>query len=194
MRTMLFFSALLLLGGNCSAQLVDGILGQKRTIAQVLLRPYRIIDYGKERVVHQIDEGINQTVFFENDTCVKFYWAVDTELVDTFKSRLLNEGYVLHELGLRKDSLELSLKPLPSGKSTLFIASISATLAGDRDPSGRPVVVRTTKVVENEPTPLLQQAIMDEEKNRPEQKKHKDPKRHWVGNQDGELRILGWEK
>jgi hypothetical protein len=158
----------------------------------VLLRPFRIIDYKKERVVRFIEEGIHQTVLYENDTCVKFYWAVDSVGMESFKQQLVDAGYISNADGFSKDSLELSTKPLTSGQSTLFIASIAGDLVGDRDASGKPVVVRTKRMVENEPMPLLQQAILAEEKNKFAEKKPKDPKRHWVGEKDGKVKVLGW--
>lgn len=196
-RPTALLSLMLLLFNTSNAQLVDGVLGQKRTVVQVLLRPFRIIEYDKDRVVRFIDTGIHQTVLFENDTCVKFYWAVDADGMDAFKSRLMEAGYVADANGFKKDSLELTLKPLASGKSTLFIASISPGLEGARDASGKLVVVRNNRFVENEPVPLLQQAILAEEKDKRAGKKPKEPKnpkQHWVGEKEGTVRVLGWEK
>ncbi|MCF8460418.1 MAG: hypothetical protein K9G46_06820 [Flavobacteriales bacterium] len=184
---------MMLLFSSVNAQLVDGVLGQKRTVVQVLLRPFRIIDYKKERVVRFIEEGIHQTVLYENDTCVNFYWAVDSAAIPSFKTQLANAGYTATADGFVKDSLALSIKPLASGKSTLFIAAITGGLVGDRDASGNLVVVRTKRMVENEPMPLLQQAILAEEKNKFAEKKPKDPKRHWVGEKEGSMKVLGWE-
>jgi hypothetical protein len=176
------------------AQLVDGILGQRRDKVQVLLRPYRIIDYQKDRVVHNIETGIHQTALFENDTCRKFYWAVTPERLDYFTGMLAGKGYTQDTSGkFVLDSLELSLRELPSGKATLFIASFSEKLEGKRDATGKKVVPKQEVYVEE--MPLLQKAILEEEKkNAGKPKKPKDPQRHWVGFKYGSTSILGWDK
>jgi len=193
-RLTVLFCWTMLLFSNANAQLVDGVLGQKRSVVQVLLRPFRIIDYKKERVVHYVAEGIHQTVLFENDTCIKFYWSVDSAAMDLFETSLFESGYASNLSGYSKDSIELSIKPLTSGRAKLFIASISGSLVGTRDASGKPVVVRGSRMVENEPMPLLQQAILAEEKNKFAEKKPKDPKRNWVGEKDGKVKVLGWNE
>lgn len=190
-QTLVF---ILLLATFCSskAQLVDGVLGQKRAIAQVLLRPYRIVDYKKERVVHNIEKGIHQTVLFENDTCRRFYWAVSPNKIDKFKSMLLDGGYSSDSKhGFVKDSLELVIKPLESGKATLFVAALSKELKGDRAPSGK--VIKKKRIANLEAMPLLQQAILAEELDTTPRPK-KDPSDHWVGGKYGKKSVLGWDE
>ena len=188
-QTLVF---VLLLAATCSkAQLVDGVLGQKRTVVQVLLKPYRIIDYKKEREVHNIDNGIHQTVLFENDTCRRFYWAVTPDKIDKFKSMLLDGGYKADGTsGFVKDSLELVAKPLESGKATLFIAALSKELKGDRNAAG--VIIKKKRVANLEAMPLLQQAILAEELDSTPKPK-KDPSDHWVGGKYGKKSVLGWD-
>lgn len=188
-QTLVF--VLLLAATSSQAQLVDGVLGQKRNLVQVLLRPYRIIDYKKERVVHNIDTGIHQTVLFENDTCRRFYWAVTPDKIDKFKSMLLDGGYKADgKSGFVKDSLELVAKPLESGKATLFIAALSKELKGDRNTAG--VVIKKKRVANLEAMPLLQQAILAEELDTTPKPK-KDPSDHWVGGKYGKKSVLGWD-
>jgi hypothetical protein len=177
---------------DSSAQIVDGVLGQRRDVVQVLLRPFRIIDYQKDRVVHNVEPGIHQTVLFENDTCTKFYWAVTPEKMDAFETQLFEKAYFKTEsTKYVKDSLELLVRPLSSGKATLFIASISKNLKGKRDASG--TIVKEKTIVNVEPMPLLQQAILAEERDTVAKPK-KDPKRHWIGGTYSETNILGWQK
>ena len=180
---------------TASAQLVDGVLGQKRTVVQVLLRPYRILDYKMERVVHSIDNGIHQTVLYQNDTCNRFYWAVTPNASARFEEMLLQSGYQKNsDVLFEKDSLQLTVKPLESGQATLFIASISQELKGNRDASGKPVVVRSANASSTEPIPLLQQAVKAEEGDTTKVKKPKNPQRNWVGGKYGKTNILGWDK
>ncbi len=189
-QTLIF---LLLIGSSTlgHAQLVDELLGQPRNKVSVLLRPYRIIDYKKERVVHNVQKGIHQTVLFENDTCKRFYWAVTPDNSDKFKSMLLDAGYsIAKNIGFVKDSLQLMEKPLKSGKATLYIAALSKELKGNRDASGAPVVDRET-VVNIEAMPLMHQAILAEE-NDTTPKPLKDPTDNWVGGKYGKVEVLGW--
>ena len=186
--------AIMIVCEAASAQLVDGLLGQPRTVVQVLLKPYRIIDYQKERVVHNVEEGIHQTVMFTDDTCRKFYWAVTPERMDYFLGMLAGKGYRADASGnFVLDSLELSKRDLPSGKATLYIASLSASLEGKRDATGAKVKPKQTVYVE--PLPRLQQAILEEDRKAAgKQKKPKDPTRHWVGSRFGSTSVLGWEQ
>lgn len=190
-----------LLATESRAQLVDRLLGQKLTTVQTLLKPYRIIDYKKERVVHNVESGIHQTVLFENDTCVKFYWAVVPEATDRFEQLMKESGYSSNASGgWVKDSLLVDLKPLSSGKATLYIASLSEQLQGKRDATGALVVKKKRTLDPNsevQAMPLLQQAILEEERKAALDtmpKPKKDPKRHWVGSQSGSTTILGWEQ
>lgn len=190
-QTLIFF--LLFAGAFSSkAQLVDGVLGQKREVVQVMLRSFRLIDYKKEREVHGVEAGIHQTVLFENDTCQRFYWAVTPDKIDKFKSMLLDGGYQsVSGNSFVKDSLELLAKPLKSGKATLFIAALSKELKGERDASGRRV--QKKKIASLEAMPLLQRAILAEERDTTP-KLPKDPSDHWVGGKYGKTSILGWDK
>ena len=191
-RQTLLITLLMIGSFGSSAQIVDGILGQRRDVVQVLLRPFRIIDYQKDRVVHNVEPGIHQTALFENDTCSKFYWAVTPDKMDAFETQLFELGYAKTEPSMfNKDSLELTVRPLSSGKATLFIASISKNLTGKRDASG--TIIKEKTVSNVEPMPLLQQAILAEERDTVAKPK-KDPKRHWVGGTYSETNILGWEK
>lgn len=196
-----FILVLLTTASLCgNAQIVDQLLGQKRTTVQTLLKPYRIINYKKERVVHNIESGIHQTALFENDTCVKFYWAVTPEASSRFRQLLTENGYkATTSDGFVKDSLLLDARPLNSGKATLYIASLSAELKGERDASGVTVVKKkpVSQNSEVQTMPLLQQAILEEERRAAQDttpKPKKDPKRHWVGTQSGNTSILGWDK
>lgn len=178
-----------------NAQLVDELIGQKRIKVQALLKPYRLLDYKKEREVHSIEKGLSQTVLFENDTCVKFYWMVTPEELNNFQQLLGKNGYKADGAGFVKDSLELLVRELNSGKATLFIASISPKLTGKRDAAGRPVKDKVRSEVQT--MPRLQQAILLEEEEAKKDsviKKPKDPTRHWVGGSVGNTKILGWEK
>ena len=191
-RQTLVFILILVGVGASNAQIVDGLLGQRRQLVQVMLRPYRIIDYKKERVVHNVESGIHQTVLFENDTCKRFYWAVTPEKMDKFKSMLLDGGYRSEKsIGFVKDSIELIMKPLSSGKATLFVAALSKELKGNRTLSGK--VIKKKRVASLEAMPLLQQAILAEERDTTPKPK-KDPSDHWVGGKYGKTNILGWEK
>lgn len=198
MRKLFFFRQTLLivfligLTFGTKAQIVDGLIGQRRDVAQVLLRPFRIVDYKKERTVFSVETGIHQTVFYENDSCNRFYWAVTPDQMEYFLSQLKVAGYRKSNEDLMvKDSLELTVKKLESGKATLFIASISKNLEGERDASGRKIVKRPESNMET--MPLLQQTILAEDLEK-KTKPPKDPKRHWVGGKRGETSILGWEK
>lgn len=191
-RPTLLFLFLFLSAFTSKAQLIDAILGQPRDAVQVLLRPLRLIDYKKERVVHNVEIGIHQTVLFENDTCQRFYWAVVPNKMDKFKSMLLDGGYrSVPNKGFVKDSLELVQKPLESGKATLFIAALSKELNGDRDASGRKV--QKKKMANLEAMPLLQRAILAEEQDTTP-KPPRDPSDHWVGGKYGKTNILGWDQ
>ena len=185
-----------------NAQIIDKIIGQKRSRVQALLKSYRLVDYKQEREVHTIESGIHQTILFENDSCKKFYWAVVPSSMDRFKSLLIDNGYIVDSnIGYAKDSLKLEARKLESGKATLFIASISREeLTGDRDAAGRAVVKKSKRLDgtgEVQTLPLLQQAILEEEmkaKKDTTPKRKKDPTRHWVGPTYGKTTILGGEK
>lgn len=184
-----------------NAQIVDQIIGQKRSRVQALLKPYRLVDYKLEREVHTIEDGIHQTVLFENDSCKKFYWAVVPNKLDRFKSLLIDNGYTFKkEVGYVKHTLQLQSRTLESGKATLFIASLSVPQEGKRDAAGRKVEKKQKPMdgsAEVQTLPLLQQAILEEEKRAKldtTPKKKKDPSRHWVGPTYGKTSILGWDK
>lgn len=206
-RPTLLFSLLMLFSVLGNAQIVDELIGQKRVRAQALLKPYRLVDYKLAREVHTIEKGIHQTVLFENDSCKNFYWAVTPSSMDRFKGLLIDNGYTANNNGgYVKDSLLLQVKSLESGKATLFIASINSNLVGNRDAAGRVVIKKkkakkkTTTVDSNtqlHELPLLQQAILEEERNAKlvtTPKKEKDPSKHWVGTTTGRIKVLGWEK
>lgn len=195
-RQTAIFLVILLISTAAKAQLVDGLLGQKRALVQVLLRSYKLVDYQKEREVHIISKGVHQTALFENDTCVRFYWAVNTEHVPDFRNQLAINGYRPNEAGMFvKDSLELIVKPLDSGKATLFIAALSQKLQGKRDAAGRPVVPAKKVMASDNELPLLQQAILAEEADSlSSTKKVRYPEQNWVGTRSGTTTILGWEK
>lgn len=181
------------------AQLVDQVIGQKRSKVQALLKPYRILDYKQEREVHNIEPGIHQTVLFENDTCKRFYWAVTPTGMPRFKVLLLDNGYQKTESGFAKDSLQLLSRGLESGKATLFIASLrierSATAA-----NAKAHHTRTKRELpsqsELQAMPLLQQAILEEEargsSDSSSMKKKRTPKEQWVGGSVGQANLLGW--
>jgi hypothetical protein len=195
---MVLFTLLISLPVLVNGQIVDELLGQRRTKVQALLKPFRILDYKKEREVHNIESGIHQTVLFENDTCKRFYWAVTPNGIDRFKSLLLEAGYSKTDVGFSKDSLNLTSRELNSGKATLFIASISEELKGKRDVSGQIIEKKKTVVrsanVDQSYVPLMQQQIAEEEKKDTVPKPRKDPKIHWVGTRSGNTSVLGWEQ
>lgn len=197
-RPMVLFTLLISLPVLVNGQIVDELLGQRRTKVQALLKPFRILDYKKEREVHNIESGIHQTVLFENDTCKRFYWAVTPNGIDRFKSLLLEAGYSKTDVGFSKDSLNLTSRELNSGKATLFIASISEELKGKRDVSGQIIEKKKTVVrsanVDQSYVPLMQQQIAEEEKKDTVPKPRKDPKIHWVGTRSGNTSVLGWEQ
>jgi len=194
-RQTAIFLVVLLATSSAQAQLIDGLLGQKRALVQVLLRPYKLVDYQKEREVHIMSKGVHQTALFENDTCIRFYWAVNTDHLPDFRNQLAADGYRPNEEGMFvKDSLELIVKPLDSGKATLFIAALSTKLQGKRDASGKPIVSKKIVSSDNE-LPLLQQAILAEEADSlSSTKKVRYPEQNWVGTRSGTTTILGWEK
>lgn len=198
-RPMVLFALLISLPVLVNGQVVDELLGQRRTKVQALLKSFRILDYKKEREVHNIEPGIHQTVLFENDTCKRFYWAVTPDGIDRFKSLLLEAGYSKTDGGFSKDSLNLTSRELNSGKATLFIASISEELEGKRDLSGQVIEKKKNPVVrpaniDQSYVPLMQQQIAEEQKIDTVPKQKKDPKRHWVGTRTGNTSVLGWEK
>ena len=200
-QTILFFG-LTLYSVVANAQLVDYVLGQKRSTVSVLMRSHRIVDYKLERVVHEIGQGIHQTVFYANDTCNKFYWAVPTGVLPEFEQMLSESGYKTSaDNRFLKDSLALVVRPLGSGSATLFIAVLSPEM---KKGQAKQVVQKSSKKsskkgrktsipsqVELEAMPLLQQAILAEEADSTA-KPPKDPKRHWVGEREGKTNILGW--
>jgi hypothetical protein len=202
-RQTFLFIGLMALSAAANAQLVDAILGQKRSLVSVLMRPYRIVDYKLERVVHTAGDGIHQTVFYKNDTCNKFYWAVPTDVIPEFTAKLTDAGYKpTAENGFVKDSLELIVRPLESGTATLFIAVLSTEMkemqaAAQKQKRKKQQTQRpkasVPSQVELEAMPLLQQAILAEEADTTP-KPPKNPQRHWVGEREGKTSILGWDK
>jgi len=196
-QTLLLFG-LMAFSVAANAQLVDAILGQKRSQVSVLMRTNRIVDYKLGRVVHFVGDGIRQTVFYENDTCNKFYWAVPTEAIADFTTKLTDAGYkATSDAGFVKDSLELVIKPLESEAVTLFIAVLSSEMKAKQTVTQRERRQKREKKnsvpsqVELEAMPLLQQAILAEEADTTA-KPPKDPQRHWVGEREGKSSILGW--
>lgn len=196
-QTFLLFG-LMALSVAAKAQLVDAILGQKRSAVSVQMRPHRIVDYKLQRVVHDVGDGILQTVFYENDTCNKFYWAVPNSAIDRFTVQLHEAGYKAKgSNGFVKDSLEVVVEPIEAGNATLFIAVLSAEMreiqSSFRAHKRQKQRQKTNKplTVELEPMPLLQQAILAEEADTTA-KPPKDPEHHWVGEREGKTSILGW--
>lgn len=186
-----------------NAQIVDGIIGQKRARAQALLKPYRILDYKKDREVHSIRSGIQQTLLFENDSCKRFFWAVVPEKQMEFEKMLAHSGYFKNDDdSFKKDSLLLNVRALESGKAVLYVASIDPALQGQRDAAGRKVVAKKKKQTQQkqstnnanvEDMPRLQQAILEAEQDTTPKPK-RDPRDQWVGSSFGTTRILGWYK
>lgn len=163
-----------------------------------MLKPYRILDYKKDREVHSIRKGMQQTVLFENDTCNRFFWAVVPAKQSEFEKMLGHSGYIQEEDGFKKDSLTLNVRALESGKAVLYIASINPVLKGERDAAGRKVVAKKRKKKrevsgESQNMPRLQQAILEAEQDTTPKPK-RDPRDHWVGSSYGTTRILGWYK
>jgi hypothetical protein len=111
--------------------------------------------------------------------------------MDYFTNLLLESGYKrVGDDGFVKDSLKINVKPLKSGKATLFIADLTAEMK-----QMQRVVYqqKMQKPTGQEPLPLLQQAILAEERDTTA-KPPKDPQRHWVGRKKGRATILGWEQ
>ena len=180
----------------CNAQLVDGIIGVKRTKVQQLLRPYHILDYQLDRVVYSFDKGVRQTVIYENDTCFTFFWAVDKNHLTTFFDQLQKSGYAMRaDSSFVKGDILIEKRVLDSGKAILFYAvqDFSKAIAANNRFSGN-----ESKSVKKESGPVvlelprMQQAILAE--NMDTVPKIKNPTRNWVGTEQKSVSILGWIK
>ncbi len=227
MRTLVTFEAVVIRGlsivlfivfaSACSkavAQPVDAIIGVKRTRVQQMLRPYRILDYQRDRVSYEIEKGVRQTVLYVNDTCVSFLWAVNADKLQGFIQQLEAAGYSSSTDGsLKKQDMVVSIAELSNGKVSVLTVqgsgiprSTDAKLLANAQESQQ-VVGKNKKgkqkhdryanvpmkhggaVVIN--VPLMQQEANREKAEgvRPE----KDPQRNWVGDAEGSTRFLGWE-
>jgi len=180
----------------CSAQLVDGIIGVKRTKVQQLLRPYHILDYQLDRVVYSFDKGVRQTVIYENDTCFTFFWAVDKNQLPNFFGQLQKSGYAMQsDTSFVKGDILIEKRVLDSGKAILFYAvqDFSKAIAANNRFSGN-----ESKSVKKESGPVvlelprMQQAIIAEKMDTVP--KIKNPTRNWVGTEQKSVSILGWIK
>lgn len=218
MRTLCLLTVLILSSMTVvMAQPIDSIIGLKRTKVQQILRPYRILDYQRDRVSYQMDKGVRQTVLYINDTCTSFHWAVSTPQLASFLSSLEQVGYVHTSDGtMVKDGLSVDVRTLESGKATLLTvkATSAPTLtATDKLPE---VVSATSKETEttskttsgrkrpdryaNVPMnrgravvidlPLMQQEALLEKADTT--RMLKDPTRNWVGEAQGEAKFLGF--
>jgi len=184
---------------ECAAQLVDNIIGLKRTKVQQLLRPYHILDYQKDRVDYSFAKGIRQTVVYTNDTCTGFFWAVSSDQLKGFIGSLQKAGYVMDkDSSFSKAGLWVVSQRLESGRATLFTAmqdkaaaiatnsaAVARTSASDLSFTKRkgPVMVEL---------PLMQQEVLAEKNDTT--KKVKDPTRNWVGGEAKSVSVLGWVK
>jgi len=183
------------------AQPVDGIIGKKRSRVQQMLREYRILDYQKTRVEYALDKGLRQTVIFKNDTCTAFFWAVSTDRVQEFTTRLHEHGYTITpDSSLVRNGIVVRPQRLESGKAVLFSASLDESVAvSDAARSGTAPDNSINKKAKDDaprvrgpivlPLPLMQQAAMIEDADTTV--KAKDPTRNWVGGADTEVRFLG---
>lgn len=195
------------------AQPVDAIIGLKRTRVQQILRPYRILDYQRDRVLYEMEKGVRQTVLYVNDTCVSFLWAVNNDRIPGFRSSLEAAGYVLSPDGTYvKDGLEVTVTALESGRASVFTARAAGAY---RPTDGRPLLAqgdrpetgtgrkgkKKTDRYANVPmrhgeAVVIDVPLMQQEANREKAegvKRVKDPQRNWVGDAEGATRFLGWQ-
>ena len=186
---------------SVSAQLVDEIIGQKRSKVQAQLKQYRIIDYKQDREVHSVEPGIHQTLLFENDTCRRFYWTVVPSSLDRFDNLMIDNGYQRVEEGFTKDGIRVLARELESGSATLYIVSAEKKVSRDIRVASASLDKESRKKglpteAELQTLPLLQRTILEEaERDTADAalpKRLKDPKKHWVGDSFGQTRILGW--
>jgi hypothetical protein len=182
---------------SANAQLVDGIIGVKRTKVQQLLRPYHILDYQKDRVVYAFSKGVRQTVVYQNDTCKGFFWAVNPEQLGAFISTMQKSGYQMDaDSTFTKGGIWVLTERLDSGKATLFTAmqdkatAIAANNLLANDAAGRPDMKRKGPVYVE--LPLMQQEVLAEKRDTI--RVAKDPTRNWVGGTSTSVNILGWDK
>jgi hypothetical protein len=225
MRKLSVAFALLLSVGPmlADAQPVDNIIGVKRAKVQQILRPYRILDYQRDKVAYQIEKGVRQTVLYANDTCTSFLWAVSTEQLPAFISSLEKSGYVRSSDGsLTKDGLVVDARLLESGKATLLsvrregaatievqqpLAAVSTpktqTKEGGKSEKTASKGQRKYKSSRYDNVPMnrgkavvIDMPLMQQEVQREKAnpvKKVKDPQRNWVGEAEGSAQLLGWD-
>jgi hypothetical protein len=214
-RTAQFILLLFLWTGamKAVAQPVDAILGLKRARVQQILRPYRILDYQRDRVSYEMEKGVRQTILYVNDTCVSFLWAVNTDKVADFRSSLEAAGYVSTADGsYAKEGMEVTVTALESGKVSVFTARatgsfrpmddrpLMSTQVGQHPNTGRKGRKRPDRYA-NVPmrhgeAVVIDLPIMQQEANREKAegiKLVKDPQRNWVGEAEGSTRFLGWQ-
>lgn len=205
------------------AQPVDNIIGVKRAKVQQILRPYRILDYQRDKVAYHIDKGIRQTVLYATDTCTSFLWAVNTEKLQGFITSLEKAGYVRAADGsLTKDGLVAEARPLESGKATVFTVRRFATESAETqqslaDATAPKEPATETKAPEKATSKgkkknrtdrydnlpmnrgkavVIDMPLMQQEAQREKAnpvQKVKDPTRNWVGDAEGSARLLGWD-
>lgn len=180
----------------CNAQLVDGIIGVKRTKVQQLLRPYHILDYQQERVVYSFDKGVRQTIIYENDTCFTFFWAVDKNHLPTFLGQLQKSGYSMRgDTSFVKGDILVEKRMLDSGKAILFYAVqdyAKAIIANNRNSGNESYSGKKVSGPVLLELPRMQQAILAEKMDTVP--KTKNPIRNWVGAEEKAVSILGWIK
>lgn len=225
MKRLIIACVLLLFSGLIVvySQPVDNIIGVKRAKVQQMLRPYRILDYQRDKVAYYIDKGIRQTVFYANDTCTSFLWAVNTEQLPAFITSLETSGYVRSSDGmLTKDGLVVDVRLLESGKATLLsvrregaattdaqqpLAEVSIpktqTKEGGKSEKSSTQAQRKYKTDRYDHLPMnrgkalvIDMPLMQQEAQREKAnpaKKVKDPQRNWVGEAEGSVKLLGWE-
>lgn len=178
-----------------NAQLEDSIIGLKRAKVQQLLRPYRILDYQRDRVAYGISKSVRQTVVYEEDTCTSFFWAVETAKLSGFVSQLKSAGYAQQSDGAYvKEHIRVTERKLESGKAVLFaaVSTVSprslAIEARNRNADDKAFTGRRGDPIMME-LPLMQQQVMVDTVP-----KIKDPTRNWVGGEHTTVKVLGWEK
>ncbi len=179
-----------------------------------MLRPYRILDYQRDRVSYEIEKGVRQTVLYVNDTCVSFLWAVNADKLPAFIKQLEAAGYTSSTDGsLKKQDMVVSIAELSNGKASVLtvqgngiprsadsklLANVQASqqVVG-KNKKGKQKHDRYANVPMNRGgAVVIDVPLMQQEANREKAeglKPEKDPQRNWVGDAEGSTRFLGWE-
>lgn len=188
MKAVVTIFILLLCHFGGRSQVVDSIVGLKRSMVQQLLRPYRILSYQRDLVVYHFDKGVTQTVLFKDDTCSGFYWNAEPDREKLLLQRMEQAGYThVDESVLTRTNIVINRSVAANG-STFFNATV--TPVPNRPKNGSDRSGRMTKGPIVLPLPRMQQEVLSEKADTVP--KVKDPQRNWVGGNDTEVRLLGW--